>query len=423
MNSRSTAAARILSVAVCLFASAAVWSESTILSGMFDGAEPAIAPLGNPDCARGPLGYQQTTFRVSIGGGYTDSDAFEQIRFHGGATVVRRLYEGHFDPVNPEENTKRPVGYSSNDYRLVPEVDYVLVVQRPCENAEGAWAVAFTGPGSIQSSSAVAVPSFTSGSFTPGDPVMSSDIFGITDAPFKQAGPIRVRRDGTYYFSDLLVGAQVSLQVYTAPVDPANPRLNRVAFAAYGEPLVELKAGQDYYFVTQWINGLNFPEQKYQEFAYLLAPPAPFRINSGLAGSWYNPDTPGQGFFLTVFEQTNEVFLGWFTYANGPADGAKATHRWMTAFGPFADTSATLAIDWTAGGAFDAFQPEPAHFQDGTIELEFNDCRSAQLHYRWSGDGDTVPAAAGEIPLERITGDAVALCESLYPGPGMPGPL
>jgi len=29
----------------------------------------------------------------------------------------------------------------------------------------------------------------------------------------------------------------------------------------------------------------------------------------------------------------------------------------------------------------------------------------------------------GEMPIRRIADDSVALCESLYAGPGMPGPL
>ena len=35
----------------------------------------------------------------------------------------------------------------------------------------------------------------------------------------------------------------------------------------------------------------------------------------------------------------------------------------------------------------------------------------------WSG------YACGVIPIQRNANDAVALCESLYAGPGMPGPL
>ncbi len=82
-----------------------------------------------------------------------------------------------------------------------------------------------------------------------------------------------------------------------------------------------------------------------------------------------------------------------------------------------------MAIDWTSGGAFDAAQPAPEHVQDGTIELEFFDCRTGQIHYAWGGEDDAHPAVSGVIPIERIANDSVALCESLYRGPGTPGPL
>jgi len=155
-----------------------------------------------------------------------------------------------------------------------------------------------------------------------------------------------------------------------------------------------------------------------------LAPPAPFRINHGLADSWYNPETPGQGFFLDVFEQLNQVFLGWFTYALDPAADDGFGHRWMTAFGAFEGSSAYLEIEWTGGGAFDAAQPIPYQYVDGNIQLEFSDCSSGQISYGWGGDGlSSPPTANGVIPIKRNANDAVALCESLYAGPGMPGPL
>jgi hypothetical protein len=117
------------------------------------------------------------------------------------------------------------------------------------------------------------------------------------------------------------------------------------------------------------------------------------------------------------------VFLGWFTYAHDPPAVDEFGHRWMTALGPFSGTSAELSIDWTAGGAFDAAQPMPRWYQDGTIELGFTDCRSGQIHYSWGGDDIAHPVVSGVIPIERIVDDSVALCESLYAGPGMPGPL
>lgn len=45
-------------------------------------------------------------------------------------------------------------------------------------------------------------------------------------------------------------------------------------------------------------------------------------INAGLNDAWFNPDTAGQGFFITVFPQTGKLFLAWFIYdTERPAAG------------------------------------------------------------------------------------------------------
>jgi len=40
----------------------------------------------------------------------------------------------------------------------------------------------------------------------------------------------------------------------------------------------------------------------------------PFEMNPGLNDAWFNPDTDGQGFFVTVFPDLGFVLLAWFTY-------------------------------------------------------------------------------------------------------------
>ncbi len=138
----------------------------------------------------------------------------------------------------------------------------------------------------------------------------------------------------TYYFSDAS-DDNLCLSVYSAPVNPKIASANYVT-GTNGDPIY-LEAGHDYYFVTQIS---NTPDTG--EYFFVLAPPAPFRINAGLTDTWYNAETPGQGFFLDVYEQLNRVFLGWFTYADEPVADDEFAHRWMTATGPFSGTSATL---------------------------------------------------------------------------------
>jgi hypothetical protein len=138
-----------------------------------------------------------------------------------------------------------------------------------------------------------------------------------------------------------------------------------------------------------------------------------FGINAGMNDAWYNPATAGQGFLLTVFEDTGLVFLAWFTYdvERPPADVTAILgdpgHRWVTAQGPFSGDTATLDVTVTSGGVFDS--PEPAVENDpgGTITIKWNDCTSATLTY------DIPSAGQGEIPLQRIVNDNVALCEAL----------
>jgi len=399
----------------CTFASAAVAGEITVLSGMFDGSEPATSAISN-GCPSGQHGFREVRFQVDAIGDYRVENLFDAIHRHGAMPVAFRLYDGGFDPADPRQNMMKVVG--GGRYRFLPGFHYALVVQQ-CRYVEGAWAAAFDGPGSVQSGNARDVPNFTHGTFVSNDPTKRVGPYSAQVGPYHQSGPIRVSRSGTYYFSDLyLGGAQVALEVYTAPVDPEDPSANLVARATRGVPLIELHAGIDYYFVTQWIYG-----ETTGEFLYALVPPAPFRINPGLTGAWHNPRTPGQGFFLTVYEQLNQVFLSWFTYAEDPPAGDDYGHRWMTAIGSFASTAANLEIEMTSGGSFDAADPTPEQRVIGNIRLEFDDCKSGQVIYGWNFDDSGIPTASGAIPIQRIANDSVALCESLYSGPGMPGPL
>jgi len=145
------------------------------------------------------------------------------------------------------------------------------------------------------------------------------------------------------------------------------------------------------------------------------APPAPaFLINAGINDSWFNPSTPGQGFFLTVFEDIGMIFLAWFTYDTErpppevDADLGDAGHRWLTAFGAYEGNSASLDIELTSGGVFNSPEPMPVQGTDGSITVEFGGCNSGLVSY-------VIESAdvQGEIPIERIALDNVAACEEL----------
>lgn len=81
-----------------------------------------------------------------------------------------------------------------------------------------------------------------------------------------------------------------------------------------------------------------------------------FQINAGIADAWYNPATAGQGFFITVLPDIQQMFLAWFTYDRGrPSEDVTALpgepgHRWLTAQGPYDGDTANLTIFVAEGG-------------------------------------------------------------------------
>jgi hypothetical protein len=142
--------------------------------------------------------------------------------------------------------------------------------------------------------------------------------------------------------------------------------------------------------------------------------PGGFQINPGLNDAWYNPATTGQGFFITVFPDSQQLFLAWFTYDTMRPPGNVETnlgepgHRWLTAFGAYEDNAAALDIEVTSGGVFNSPEPMTMQELDGEILLEFSDCQNGQLSYDIASLN-----LQGEIPIQRIALDNVAACEEM----------
>lgn len=139
-----------------------------------------------------------------------------------------------------------------------------------------------------------------------------------------------------------------------------------------------------------------------------------FSINSGLNDAWFNPGTAGQGFFLTVFEDIQMMFLAWFTYdvERPPADVeailGEPGHRWITAFGPYDGDTAVLDITVTSGGVFDSAVPAVSQQADGTVTVHFDGCNSGTIAYHIES-----LSLVGVVPIERIVLDNVPICEAL----------
>ncbi|MEE9345913.1 MAG: hypothetical protein V3U88_09940 [Methylococcales bacterium] len=141
-----------------------------------------------------------------------------------------------------------------------------------------------------------------------------------------------------------------------------------------------------------------------------------FIINPGLNGSWLNPATNGQGFFIDVFPNNQTVFLAWFTYdTTQPSDNASVTvgnpgHRWLTAQGSFEGNTATLDVVLSTAGSFDSTDPvtNSAAGSYGAMTLTFQDCNTGTVDYDFFSIG-----LSGSVPITRIVADNVPLCNEL----------
>jgi hypothetical protein len=137
-----------------------------------------------------------------------------------------------------------------------------------------------------------------------------------------------------------------------------------------------------------------------------------FQMNTGLNDAWYNPDTQGQGFFITVFPELGYVSLSWFTYDTvRPDEAATANlgepgHRWLNAVGTYTDNQAVMDISFATGGLFDT-QTEISEVYDGTIILTLTDCKSGTVEY----DMPSIDRQ-GVVPIQRVADDNIMLCET-----------
>lgn len=148
---------------------------------------------------------------------------------------------------------------------------------------------------------------------------------------------------------------------------------------------------------------------------YVYSPNIQF--NAGLNDAWFNPETDGQGFFITVFPDLGVVSLAWFTYDTElPAEDETANlgdpgHRWLTAVGPFDGNQAVMEIEMTSGGLFDAasiIERTDPPGSDGSIILTFDSCSSGTIEY-------DIPSInrQGSVPITRVANDNIVTCEAL----------
>lgn len=123
------------------------------------------------------------------------------------------------------------------------------------------------------------------------------------------------------------------------------------------------------------------------------APPPAFQITEGIAGSWFDPATVGQGILMEANDAAGVLALAWFTWGES---GDPFDYYWLTGAGPFEGDTATVTLNRSTGGRFiDPGAPvttEPF----GSAVITFTDCSHASFEFELNG------FVSGTIPLERI---------------------
>ena len=134
-------------------------------------------------------------------------------------------------------------------------------------------------------------------------------------------------------------------------------------------------------------------------------------INAGLAGSWANPDIPGQGIFTDIDPANRTVFVAWFTYGDTPQGSESIigapSNRWYVAVGEYAEGGASveMALSETEGGIFD--DPRAVSEQVvGSLTLSFASCTEASMEFSFDEGGPQ-----GQIELTRLT--PADVCQAL----------
>jgi hypothetical protein len=125
---------------------------------------------------------------------------------------------------------------------------------------------------------------------------------------------------------------------------------------------------------------------------------APMLINYGVNGSWYDPETSGQGLVLDLIPSSNTLVAYWFTY---PVAGQG--REWYVATGDISGDSAELTVYQTDNGLFDQISMVGTN-SVGSASLTFTSCTQASWAYNIDTQG-----LAGQISLQRLAPDS--FCE------------
>lgn len=217
-----------------------------------------------------------------------------------------------------------------------------------------------------------------------------------TDASATLIGPLDI---GTLNFFDL-------------EFDRKNKILYQHIWSDYSSALakINMSTGKSTFVSGSFVSGLLVGAIK----SSCSDEPDILNINTRFNGSWYNPQTGGQGFLFDVLAESNTFFAAWFTFDQTSTTTNKASiigssdQRWLTAQGPLGEgNSVDLNIYNTSGGIFN----DPTSVGSeivGSMTINFNDCASGSIDYYFNGS-----ELNGSIPIKRLAYDNIDLCESM----------
>ncbi|MGA9422356.1 MAG: hypothetical protein WBW61_08325, partial [Rhodanobacteraceae bacterium] len=163
------------------------------------------------------------------------------------------------------------------------------------------------------------------------------------------------------------------------------------------------------------------PDPETNDIPITVTDPTPFDSNqAALTGSWFNPNTAGQGLEVVVYPDSSDVgegflFAGWFKF------DLSSNPLWSTLQGSLSSSHGNVFVVGaygTSGGNFDAppaaeTVPGPVEVDDGPTTITFYDCTHMTFEYG-------LPQARHVIPYVRLT--APSGCSNEVPAtpPAMP---
>ena len=135
----------------------------------------------------------------------------------------------------------------------------------------------------------------------------------------------------------------------------------------------------------------------------------PFPISASLNDAWFNADTPGQGFLISVFPTSQQMFVAWFTFDTAASKGGAVIggsgQRWLTAQGGYNGDTADLTLFATTDGVFNSGEPVPSTLPAGAMQVRFAGCNEATVTFDVGG-------LSGEAPIQRVSADNIPACEA-----------